>query len=288
MRNIEKIIQPGHLHWVGDAFRMLNVTPMIVPMERMNPFIGIEYAPKYYFAASNTPRGAGSHPHRGFETVSIMYKGSVAHGDSAGGGGVIEEGETQWMTAGSGVLHKEYLEENFNAKGGDMQMVQLWVNLPAKDKMAAPNYQAVTKNNLKTVALDDNGSVLEIVSGTYNGATGTATTFSPVNVFNLKLKKGGKARFDFAADFNTGMLVTEGKIKINDAETVDTDLFALFKNENGSITVEAVEDASVLVLSGQDLKEPIAAHGPFVMNTREQIVAAFQDYNLGKFGYLED
>ncbi len=290
VKNIEIVVAPREAHYVGDGFRVHNFIPGAyrLDMERMSPFIMLDYNSKFYFPPSDKPRGVGVHPHRGFETVTIAYKGKVAHHDSSGGGGVISEGDVQWMTAASGVLHKEYHEENFSKTGGDFQMVQLWVNLPAKDKMSKPKYQAIAHADINTFQLADNGGVIEVIAGQYQDVKGTASTFTPVNMLNAKLNKSGKALFSFPANYNTALLVIEGSIKVNGDETVDTDHLALFENTGEEFTIEALENAVVLILSGEPINEPIAAHGPFVMNTHQEIVEAIQDYNLGKFGYLEE
>ena len=252
----------------------------------MDPFIMLDYASRYHFPPTGKPKGVGVHPHRGFETVTIAYKGSVAHHDSAGGGGEIKEGDVQWMTAASGVLHKEYHAESFCATGGDFQMVQLWVNLPAKDKMSTPKYQAIENSHIPKIKVD--GGVVEVIAGSYQAHQGAASTFTPVNMLNAKLTSGGSAAFSFPSNHNTCILVIEGEVILNDTEDVPLDHLALFKNEGESFTIKATQNSIVLILSGEPINEPIAAHGPFVMNTREQIMEAFQDYELGKFGELAD
>jgi len=288
-KNIEIVASPKPAHFVGDGFRVHNFIPGIqgMDMKRMDPFIMLDYNSKFHFNGTDTPRGVGVHPHRGFETVTIAYQGKVEHHDSAGGGGIIGEGDVQWMTAAKGVLHKEYHETEWSKTGGIFQMVQLWVNLPSVYKMSCPKYQAIKNADMKKVNLGDNGYV-EIIAGEYNGHKGPATTFSPVNMMNAKLKSGGKAKFDFPASFNTGALVIEGSIIVNGERKVSTDHFVLFQNEGETFSIEAAEDSVVLIISGQPLNEPIYPHGPFVMNTREEIMQAFEDYNTGKFGYLED
>jgi len=290
MKKIELIVAPREPHFVGDGFRVHNFIPSAfrLDMERMDPFIMLDYNSKYYFPPSEKPLGVGVHPHRGFETVTIAYKGKVAHHDSHGGKGVIAEGDVQWMTAGSGVLHKEYHEENFSREGGDFQMVQLWVNLPSKHKMTKPNYQSLENSSIPKYKLSDEDGVVEVIAGTFNGLKGAATTFSPVHLQNAQIKKGGKATFTFPPHFNTGLLVIEGSIRVNETEDVESDHFVLFENEGDSFEVTALEDAVVLILSGEPLNEPIVAHGPFVMNTRQEIVQAFDDFHKGRFGYLED
>ncbi|OAB79938.1 pirin family protein [Cochleicola gelatinilyticus] len=289
-KNIELIAAPGTPHFVGDGFRVHNLIPNGIQrgMERMSPFILLDYNSKFYFPPSEQPKGVGVHPHRGFETVTIAYKGRVAHHDSSGGGGVIKEGGVQWMTAASGVLHKEYHEASFSKKGGDFQMVQLWVNLPAKDKMSTPKYQALTQEDLATYSLPQNNGTIEIIAGSYNEITGPATTFTPIHMFNARLQKGANVPFTFPANYNTCLLVIEGEITVNQEETVATDHLVLFKNEGDTFSVEASEDAIVLILSGEPIQEPIAAQGPFVMNTQAELIQAMNDFNMGKFGYLED
>lgn len=288
-KKVELVVQPRPAHFVGDGFRVHNFIPsgFRLDMQRMDPFLMLDYNSKFHFGATETPRGVGVHPHRGFETVTIAYQGKVEHHDSSGGGGIIGKGDVQWMTAASGVLHKEFHETEWAKEGGIFQMVQLWVNLPAKDKMSTPKYQAIKNSEMKIVDLGENGLV-EIIAGEYNGEKGPANTFSPVNLMNAKLKSSGKAEFSFPANFNTAALVVEGSITVNGEEKVPTDHFVLFENEGETFTIEANEDSVVLILSGEPLNEPIFPHGPFVMNTREEIIQAFEDFNTGKFGYLED
>lgn len=289
-RPIERVIAPGQPHFVGDGFRVHNFIPhgASVSMERMSPFIMLDYNAKWEVPAAKSPRGVGVHPHRGFETVTIAYKGKVAHHDSSGGGGVISEGDVQWMTAASGVLHKEYHEAEFSRNGGVFQMVQLWVNLPKKDKMSTPKYQAIAHAKMAQFPLHNGNGTIEVIAGNYNGTQGPATTFTPVHMYNARLNKGASAEFEFPANYNTSLLVVEGSVRVNGTEQVPTDHFVLLSNEPGMITIEATEQAIVLVLSGEPILEPIAAHGPFVMNTREEIMQAMHDFNQGKFGYLED
>lgn len=289
-RTVELVAAPSHYHWVGDGFRVHNYIPggYHLEMERMDPFILMDYNSKYTFPPSDKPRGVGVHPHRGFETVTIAYKGKVQHHDSSGGGGIIGQGDVQWMTAASGVLHKEYHEKEWSKTGGVFQMVQLWVNLPAKDKMSKPKYQAIENGKINRFRIDDQGSKVEVIAGKYNDVEGAATTFTPINMYNAILKKDAEAVFSFPANYNTVVLVIEGSVSINDNESVPTDCLALMANNGEVFNVKAKEDSLVLVLSGEPINEPIAAHGPFVMNTKEELLQAFQDFNNGKFGYLED
>jgi redox-sensitive bicupin YhaK (pirin superfamily) len=290
IKSIEAILPPPHFHMVGDGFRVHNFFPSQpkIGMDGMSPFFLMDYGSKWQVPPSETPRGVGVHPHRGFETVTIAYHGKVAHHDSSGNSGVIGEGDVQWMTAGAGVLHKEYHEKEFSRKGGLFQMVQLWVNLPAKYKMTPAKYQAIENKDMTKYMLADRESVIELIAGEYDGVKGPAFTFSPVNLFNAKLIQGVKAGFSFNKNYNTGMLVIEGDININDSKTASENQFVLFDHDGEEIVIEAIEKSIILVLSGEPIREPIASYGPFVMNTEAEIKQAYEDYNKGKFGYLED
>lgn len=290
MRNVEFIIAPPEPHFVGDGFRVHNFIPSVrgLDMYHMDPFIMLDYNSKYEFPATDRPRGVGVHPHRGFETVTIAYKGKVAHHDSNGGSGVIEEGDVQWMTAASGVLHKEYHEKEWSKKGGVFQMVQLWVNLPAKYKMTEPKYQSIANNSIQRYQLDNDMGEIEIIAGEYKDVKGPAETFTPIHLYNLKVKKGAELEFSFPSHYNTALLAIEGSGRINHNDVLSTNHFAKMSNNAESFVIKAEEDSIFLLMSGEPIKEPIAAHGPFVMNSREELIQAFNDFNLGKFGYLED
>jgi len=289
IKNVEAVIPPNKPHFVGDGFRVHGFIPGKHPlsMKRMSPFLLLDYNAKINFPPSETPRGVGVHPHRGFETVTIAYKGRVAHHDSSGGGGVITEGDVQWMTAASGILHKEFHEKSFSKKGGDFQMVQLWVNLPAKNKMSEPKYQAIKNEDITKLELKNNAGTLEIIAGSYGNSKGTATTFTPINLFNAHLRKGVDISFSFPESYNTALLVIEGSIIVNNTNKAATDHFVLFTNKGEDFTVQADEDALVLILSGQPIDEPISSYGPFVMNTDEEIMQAVKDFQSGKFGVLD-
>ena len=286
-RSIQKIISPIAPHFVGDGFRVHNFIPSAagLDMQRMNPFIMLDYNAPVYFPPSEIPRGVDVHPHRGFETVTIAYKGRVEHHDSSGGGGIIGEGDVQWMTAASGVLHKEFHEKAWSKEGGYFQMVQLWVNLPAQFKMSAPKYQAISNNLMNKFVLENNLGTVEVIAGKYKDVLGSASTFSPIHVFNAKLKSGATVPFQFPSQFNTALLVIEGTITIQE-QSVPVNHFVLMANDAEAFSITASEDCIVLVLSGEPIQEPIAAHGPFVMNTREELIQAFDDYQQGKFGSL--
>jgi len=288
-RSVETIIAPPPPHMVGDGFRVHNFFPGTkqIGKTRMSPFFMLDYGSKIEFSPRNEPRGVGVHPHAGFETVTIAYHGKVAHHDSAGNSGIIGEGDVQWMTAGSGLLHKEYHEEEFSKKGGPFQMVQLWVNLPARDKKTKPKYQEITNSKMGRNQLPNEKGSVEIIAGEYNGVKGTATTFSPIHAYNARLRKDAQLSFSFPKEYNTGLLVIEGNIKVNGINA-HADHFVLLKNDGEEFTIETTEDSIILILSGEPINEPIVAYGPFVMNTWEEIEQAVNDVNAGKFGVLED
>ncbi len=285
-KTVERIVAPPPAHWVGDGFRVHGFLPHgPLDAERMSPFFLLDYNSKYDFPPREIPYGVGPHPHRGFETVTIAYKGRVAHHDSRGGGGVIGEGDVQWMTAGSGLLHKEYHEKEFTRTGGEFQMVQLWVNLPAKDKMTEPKYQAITNTEMGRKDISGGGYV-EVIAGEFESVKGPATTFSPVHLYNLKPKAGAEIKLSFPAAYTTAILAIEGSATINGEKKLATDHLAVFANDGEDFTVKADEDAVLLLMSGEPLNEPIAQYGPFLMNTNAEIAEAIDDYQQGKFGYL--
>lgn len=288
VRNLEKVLTPGSFNWVGDAFYTTSYIGKDIARRRMDPFFAIGYNADIDFEAREIPRGVGAHPHKGFETVTIAYKGKIEHKDSRGNHGVIGEGDVQWMTAGKGILHQEYHEEEFSKKGGTFQMVQMWVNLPAKDKETNPQYQDLLFGDMTKVEVANGGGFVNVIAGEYQGEKGKGTTFSPIHLYNAYLKKGGKADFEFPNTYNTAILVIEGGVKVNDNQVLAKDSFGMFENNNGeTFSLEATDDNTiVLIMSGEPLNEPIAHYGPFVMNTQEQLVQAFQDFQDGKFGVL--
>jgi redox-sensitive bicupin YhaK (pirin superfamily) len=288
IRNVERVIIPQSYHWVGNGF---HVTPFIgsfpaIDRRRMDPFIMLDYNAPVEFKPSESPRGVGGHPHKGFETVTLAYQGKVAHGDSKGNYGVIGEGDVQWMTAGAGIMHKEYIEEEWNRKGGIFQMVQLWVNLPAKDKETPAHYQDLKFEQMTKVNLPGNAGLVDVIAGAYQGHQGSAHTYSPMHIYNIRLNKDGETAFSLPNHYNTALLTISGSVKLNDNEELLADSFALLENGKGeSFTLKALEENTVvLLISGEPLNEPIAQYGPFVMNTQEQLQQAFEDFNSGKFG----
>jgi len=286
-KQIEKIYsRPARPGMVGDGFRVFNYFPNAeLTQKRVSPFLMLDFNAEYDFGPSDHIRGVDVHPHKGFETVTIAYKGSVAHHDSTGNSGVINPGDVQWMTAGGGILHKEYHEESFSKRGGPFEMVQLWVNLPAKDKLTPAKYQPITAGQMGKITLHDNGGVVNVIAGNFNGETGPATTFTPVNMFDIKLNVGGKVSTSTPVSHNTVLLVIEGSANVN-GEAVSEHDFVLFKNEGEEINISADDNAVLLLLSGEPINEPIAQYGPFVMNTHQELQVAFQEFQSGKFGVL--
>jgi redox-sensitive bicupin YhaK (pirin superfamily) len=286
-KSIERIIpRPARPGMVGDGFRVYNMIPGAgISQQRVSPFLMLDFNAEFDFGPSEHLRGVDVHPHKGFETVTIAYKGSVAHHDSAGNSGIINPGDVQWMTAGAGILHKEYHEQEFSRKGGPFEMVQLWVNLPKKDKSAKPGYQGITADQMAKVQLPDDGGVVNVIAGTYNNITGPASTFSMVNLFDIKLKANGSADFTVPSGHNTALLVINGNVQVN-GEQAKEHSFILFKNDGEEISIKADTDSVVLVLSGEPINEPIASYGPFVMNTQQEIMEAIQEFQSGKYGVL--
>jgi redox-sensitive bicupin YhaK (pirin superfamily) len=288
-REVEAIYTAPDLHWVGDGFRVAGYFSVIPDAARkLDPFLMLDYHPEYEYAPTTKPRGVGVHPHRGFETVTLAFKGSVAHHDSAGGGGVIGPGDVQWMTAASGVLHKEYHAEDFSREGGVFQMVQLWVNLPRAYKMAPPRYQPLLAGQMGIVELPEDAGTVRVIAGEYRGTRGPALTYSPVNIYDANLEAGGAVEFTFPARETVAVLVMKGDVVINGSNNARTNDFVLFRNFGERVTVVATKDAQLLVLNGEPIGEPVVQYGPFVMNTAREIQQAIVDLNAGKFGYLAD
>lgn len=287
-KKIERIYKkPGHPHMVGDGFRVYNYFPNGYGIRQLvDPFIMLDFNPAHDFGPSPQPRGVGSHPHKGFETVTIAYQGSVEHKDSTGGGGVIGPGDVQWMTAGGGILHKEFHETEFSKKGGPFEMIQLWVNLPKKDKLTPAKYQALRADDMGKAELSDGAGTIEVIAGDVGGVKGPATTFTEINAANLKLKAGGKTTVSTPAEHNTAILVVNGSVTIN-GETAEEHEFVLFGNDGEDIEITADNESVLFLMSGTPINEPIAQYGPFVMNTQEELQTAFDEFNSGKFGYLD-
>jgi quercetin 2,3-dioxygenase len=288
-RKIEAVYTGPPAHMVGDGFRVRGYFSSIPDAEhKLSPFLLLDYHEPFHYPPTDHARGVGSHPHRGFETVTVAFQGSVAHHDSTGSGGVIGPGDVQWMTAGSGILHREYHEEAFARRGGPMQMAQIWVNLPKAHKMTAPRYQALAADQMGLVRLPDESGVVRVIAGEYQGVRGPAQTFTPVTMLDARLNRGGRAEFAVPATHNVALLVMKGAAQINGAAPVGVNAFVLFANEGERIAVEAEEESQILVLAGEPIREPVVSYGPFVMNSAREIQEAISDFNRGKFGTLDD
>jgi quercetin 2,3-dioxygenase len=289
LRKVEGIYRAPPLHWVGDGFRVAGYFSVIPDaVRKLDPFLLLDYHPTYEYAPAARPRGVGVHPHRGFETVTLAWQGSVEHHDSSGGGGIIGPGDVQWMTAASGILHKEFHEVTYARRGGPFQMAQLWVNLPKAHKMDAPRYQPLVADQMGLVTLPNDAGAVRIIAGEFQGVRGPAKTFTQINVFDVRLSENGKVDFTFPARQNTSLLVMKGDVTINGSSKATLHDFVVFANDGERILVEASSDAQLLVLNGEPINEPVVKYGPFVMNTEREIEQAFMDFKGGKFGHLAD
>ena len=275
-------------HWVGNGFPVRTLFFYQQLGKEMSPFLMLDLIGPTEFAATTERKGVGTHPHRGFETVTIVYEGGVSHKDSTGQGGTIGPGEVQWMTAGSGILHQEFHSEDFARRGGILQMVQLWVNLPAKHKMTAPAYQGILNQSIPEIELSNSRGLIRVIAGEHEGQAGPAKTFTPMNVFDIRLKKGEELVLLVADGWNTSVVVLHGALEGGgDSGVVAKDAKMLMFSQDGKdIKIKALEDSVALLLSGEPIDEPIVGHGPFVMNTREQINQAISDFNSGAFGSI--
>lgn len=285
MKKLAFIKRSNGRHWVGDGFPVQSIFSYNDVAEELSPFLLMDYAGPADFPPTGKKLGVGQHPHRGFETVTIVYEGGVSHRDSSGGGGTIGPGDVQWMTAASGLLHEEFHSEDYARRGGLFEMVQLWVNLPAKDKMAAPGYQGITADRIPTVDLPNGAGMARIIAGTYENAKGPARTFTPMNLWDMRLKAGRSLSIELPEGHTTALFVLHGTMRVG-THTVGEAELAVLEREGTKLAAEITEDAVVLLLSGEPLNEPIVGHGPFVMNTREEIMQAMRDFNSGKFGHM--
>lgn len=272
-------------HWVGDGFPVRTLFFYQDLGKQMSPFLMLDYAGPAEFPSTTDRKGVGSHPHRGFETVTIVYEGEVAHKDSTGQGGIIGPGDVQWMTAGSGILHEEFHSEDFAKNGGTLNMVQLWVNLPAKLKMTKPGYQAILSQKIPKIELQNSAGVARIIAGEFDGNTGPANTFTPMNVIDLQLNKGSTS-ISVPEGWNTSLVVLKGAIEAGEGVVAKDAQMLMFSNQGQDIEVNMLEDSIALLLSGEPINEPIVGYGPFVMNTKEEIAQAMQDFHSGAFGKI--
>ncbi|HDL7748717.1 TPA: pirin family protein [Yersinia enterocolitica] len=288
MKKVQGIYRAPRQHWVGDGFPVRSLFSYQSHGKQLSPFLLLDYAGPMDFTPTQQRRGVGQHPHRGFETVTIVYHGEVEHRDSTGKGGVIGPGDVQWMTAGGGILHEEFHSDAFAKRGGAFEMVQLWVNLPAKNKMTAPGYQAIRSETIPHVALPEGAGSLRVIAGDYAEKNGPANTFSPLNVWDIRLNQGKSTEFSLPDGWNTALIVLRGTVQVNgDALARDAEM-VLLDSTGSHVTIEANNDAVLLLLSGEPIDEPIIGYGPFVMNSQEQIAEAIADFNSGRFGSMDN
>ncbi len=284
MKNVLSIHRQGEGHWVGDGFPVHTIFHYQERPE-LSPFLLLDHAGPADFAPADKPRGVGWHPHRGFETVTVVLDGEVDHEDTAGNGGRISQGDVQWMTAGSGLLHKEMHSPEFTRRGGRFQALQLWVNLPAKSKMTPPRYQTLLAQDIPVVSLPQEAGTVRVIAGEFGGARGPANTFTPVNLLEVRLRPGRRVRLDLRDGFSAALYVLTGKIAVNGEAANETEL-VVFDRKGDEAVLEAVSDASVFVMNGAPIDEPVAGYGPFVMNTPREIQQAYADYHQGRLGKI--
>jgi redox-sensitive bicupin YhaK (pirin superfamily) len=286
MKKLQRIHQSSETHWVGDGFPVRSVFSYNDLGRELSPFLLLDYGAPHQFAPSNEKRGVGAHPHKGFETVTVAYQGELEHRDSSGGGGKIGAGDVQWMTAGNGIVHEEFQSQGFTRKGGTQQMVQLWVNLRAKDKSAKPGYQTLLKAQIPNVALPQDAGTVRVIAGEYRGQKGPAKTFTPINLWDVNLRAGKSTELPLPDGHTTAFLVLSGEATVNGEHEAGEGDLAIFARTGNGITVKAKKDAKLLVMSGEPIDEPIVGQGPFVMNSRAEIQQAFEDFQLGRMGEL--
>ncbi|TDR39124.1 hypothetical protein DFR29_11728 [Tahibacter aquaticus] len=286
MKKILGVYSAPRPHWVGDGFPARSMFSYNSHGQHLSPFLLLDYAGPMKFEPALRPRGVGQHPHRGFETVTIVYEGEVEHRDSTGSGGTIGPGDVQWMTAAAGILHEEFHSQQFTRTGGMLEMVQLWVNLPAKDKMSAPRYQTLLNAEIPSVELADGAGRLRVIAGDYNGHRGPAATFTPIDVWDIRLNAGHSADFELPEGHTLAIVVLRGTVLVNATQIAREAQLVMLDRNGSSIRLEANNDATVLLLSGEPIDEPIVGHGPFVMNSEAEIRQAMIDFNAGKFGQM--
>ena len=286
MRKVLGIYSAPRQHWVGDGFPVRSLFSHMSHGDHVSPFLLLDYAGPMEFAPADTPRGVGTHPHRGFETVTIVYQGEVEHRDSTGKGGIIGPGDVQWMTAASGILHEEFHSRAFTRKGGPLEMVQLWVNLPAKDKNAAPGYQSLLDRDIPSVALPDGAGTLRVIAGDYDGHRGPARTFTPIDLWDVRLRRDAVTSLDLPEGHTVAVVVLKGTVQVNGDAIAREAQFVLLDRTGGAVRLEANSEAKLLILSGAPIDEPVVMHGPFVMNTDQEIRQAMIDFQSGRFGEI--
>ncbi|MFV0245631.1 MAG: pirin family protein [Qingshengfaniella sp.] len=286
MRTVLSTTPAPRGHWVGDGFPVRSLFSHMSGSAETSPFLMLDYAGPHHFAPADTPRGVGVHPHKGFETVTIVYDGEVEHGDSTGRGGVIREGDVQWMTAGNGILHKEFHSHDYTARGGAFEMVQLWVNLPARDKSTAPGYQGIEAAQIPVVDLPGGAGRLRVIAGMYEGTQGPARTFTPLDVWDLALNAGKEITLTPPEGHTVLVVALSGTVTVNADTSLTGPATARLSRDGGAVTIAAADAAKLLVLAGEPIDEPVAAYGPFVMNTEAELHQAVRDFNAGRFGVL--
>lgn len=286
MKTILEVSSNPRGHWVGDGFPVRSLFSYSTHSKTLSPFLLLDFAGPAEFTPAAKPRGVGQHPHRGFETVTIVYRGEVSHRDSTGQGGTIGPGDVQWMTAGAGILHEEFHSEAFTRAGGMLQMIQLWVNLPGRHKMTAPRYQAILNSEIPAAPMANGAGIVRVIAGQYEDAKGPAHTFTPMNVWDLRLAASASTTVPAPAGWNTALIVLNGEIKVNGERVVQDGAMVVLSAQGSDCLVETLSDASVLLLSGEPIDEPVVGYGPFVMNTRSEIEQAIHDFNSGKFGEM--
>ena len=286
LKEVLGIYHPGSTHMVGDGFPVRNLFPSNDLDRVVDPFLMLDYAGPRHFAGTDHPRGVGEHPHRGFETVTIMYEGAVAHRDSAGNAGVIGPGDVQWMTAASGVVHEEMHEAQWAKQGGNFHAIQLWVNLPQGQKMSAPRYQTLLNADIPSVTLEHGAGDLRVIAGMFQGHKGPARTVTPVELYDLQVRAGARVELALPEGHGTSVFVLEGRVSVNGAAPAGEAELVVLKRQGSLVILEAGQDSRLLIMSGKPIEEPIARYGPFVMNTKAELVQAVEDYQAGRMGHL--
>jgi len=285
-KKLLRIHRSSGIHWVGNGFPVRSVFDYNGLGRELSPFLLLDYAAPYEFPPGNEKRGVGGHPHKGFETVTVAYQGELEHRDSSGGGGKIGAGDVQWMTAGNGIVHEEFHSQDFTRQGGTLQMVQLWVNLRAKDKSTKAGYQTLLKTQIPNVPLPQDAGTVRVIAGEYRGRKGPAKTFTPINLWDVNLRAGKSAELPLPEGHTSTFLVLSGEVVVKGEREAGEGDFAIFARTGNGITVSAKTDAQLLVMDGEPIAEPVVGHGPFVMNSRAEIQQAFEDYQVGRMGEI--
>lgn len=286
VKKLDRILRNTERHWVGDGFPVRSLFSYSSMGSQLSPFLLLDYAGPTEFPPTEERLGVGEHPHRGFETVTIVYEGEVEHRDSSGGGGSIGPGDVQWMTAASGLVHEEFHGRHFAKRGGRFEMVQLWVNLPAKDKMTAPRYQGILNSQIPVANLPDGQGTVRVIAGEYAGKKGPAKTFTPMHVWDLRFVSDGRTHLSIPDGWTTALVVLKGTLRVNGAESLGAAEVGMFDRAGESVSIDGAKSATGLLLSGEPIDEPIVGSGPFVMNTPQEIRQAMEDYQSGKMGHL--